>query len=49
MWWHRELVRRHWTYQPSENIAPNALDAEVVALVLGLARELALGLSPNRR
>jgi hypothetical protein len=39
MRWHRELVRRHWTYQPSENIAPNALDAEVVALVLGLARE----------
>src|ERR1039458_493556 len=30
---------RHWTYPPPENIAPNALDAEVVALVLGLARE----------
>src|ERR1039458_4143548 len=30
---------RHWTYPPPENIAPNALDAEVVALVLRLARE----------
>jgi hypothetical protein len=39
MRWHRELVRRHWTYPPPENIAPNALDAEVVALVLRLARE----------
>jgi hypothetical protein len=37
MRWHRELVRRHWTYPPPENIAPNALDAEVVALVLRLA------------
>ena len=39
MRWHREIVRRHWTYPPPENIAPNALDAEVVALVLRLARE----------
>jgi hypothetical protein len=42
MRWHQELVRRHWTYPPPENIAPNAPDAEVVALVLRLARELAL-------
>jgi transposase len=39
MRWHRELVRRHWTYPRPENVAPNALDAEVVALVLRLARE----------
>lgn len=39
MCWHRELVRRHWTYPRPENVAPNALDAEVVALVLRLARE----------
>jgi hypothetical protein len=35
MRWHRELVRRHWTYPLPENIAPNA----IVALVLRLARE----------
>jgi transposase InsO family protein len=39
MRWHRELVRRHWTFPRPEKIAPNALDAEVVALVLRLARE----------
>jgi len=42
MRWHRELVRRHWTYPRPENVAPNApnaLDAEVVALVLRLVRE----------
>ena len=37
--WHRELVRRHWRFPRPEKIAPNALDAEVVALVLRLARE----------
>jgi putative transposase len=39
MRWHRELVRRHWTFPRPETVAPNALDAEVVALVLRLARE----------
>jgi hypothetical protein len=37
MGWHRELVRRHWTFPRPNKVAPNALDAEVVALVLGLA------------
>ena len=37
--WHRELVRRHWRFPRPEKIAPNALDAEVFALVLRLARE----------
>jgi putative transposase len=39
MRWHRELVRRHWTFPRPNKVAPNALDAEVVALVLRLARE----------
>jgi putative transposase len=39
MRWHRELVRRHWTFRHPEKAAPNALDPEVVALVLRLARE----------
>lgn len=39
MRWHRELVRRHWTFRRNEKAAPNALDAEVVALILRLARE----------
>jgi transposase InsO family protein len=39
MRWHRELVRRHWTFSRPEKVAPNALDAEVVALILRLARE----------
>jgi transposase len=39
MRWHRELVRRHWTFPQPEKTAPNALDAEVIALVLRLARE----------
>ena len=37
--WHRDLVRRHWTFPRPERFAANALDAEVVALVLRLARE----------
>jgi transposase InsO family protein len=37
--WHRELVARSWTYPRSGHVAPNALDEEVVALVLRLARE----------
>ena len=39
MRWHRELVRRHWTYPRREKVALNALDAEVVALILRLARK----------
>ena len=37
--WHRELVARSWTYPRHGRPAPNALDDEVVALVLRLARE----------
>ena len=39
MRWHRELVRRHWTYPRPRTVAPNALDADVVAIVMRLARE----------
>jgi transposase len=39
MRWHRELVRRHWTFPRPDKVAPNALDPETVALVLRLARE----------
>lgn len=39
MRWHRELVVRHWTFAPLGKGAPNALDVEVVALVLRLAKE----------
>jgi putative transposase len=38
MRWHRDLVARSWTY-PRRRTAPNALDADVVELVLRLARE----------
>jgi transposase len=37
--WHRELVARSWTYPRHGWSAPNALDDEVVALVLRLAQE----------
>jgi transposase len=37
--WHRDLVARSWTFPRRNRAAPNALDEEVVALVLGLARE----------
>jgi transposase len=37
--WHRDLVRRSWTYPQRGRSAINALDGEVVALVLRLARE----------
>src|ERR1017187_2645580 len=39
MRWHRELVARSWTYPRHGRAAPNALDGDVVALVLRLARE----------
>jgi len=37
--WHRDLVARSWTFPHRSRAAPNALDEEVVALVLRLARE----------
>jgi hypothetical protein len=36
--WHRELVRRYWTFPRPTKTARNALDAEVVALVVRLGR-----------
>jgi putative transposase len=39
MRWHRDLVRRHWRFPRPETVAPKALDAEIVAVVLRLARE----------
>jgi hypothetical protein len=36
--WHRDLVARSWTY-PRRRSAPNALEDDVVALVLRLARQ----------
>jgi transposase InsO family protein len=39
MRWHRDFVARSWTYPHSSRSAPNALDEDVVALVLRLARE----------
>jgi hypothetical protein len=39
MRWHRDLVARSWTYRRRNRVAPNALDGEVVDLVLRLARE----------
>ena len=39
MRWHRYLVARSWTYARRGGSAPNALDEELVALVLRLARE----------
>jgi hypothetical protein len=37
--WHRDLVARSWTYPHRDRTAPNALDEDIVALVLRLARE----------
>ncbi len=37
--WHRELIARSWTYPRRGQVAVNAIDDEVVALVLRLARE----------
>ena len=37
--WHRDLVARSWTYPNGGRSAPNALEDEVVDLVLRLARE----------
>src|SRR5208282_4354474 len=37
--WHRDLVARSWTFARRDAKARNALDEEVVALVLRLARE----------
>jgi hypothetical protein len=37
--WHRDLVARSWTYPRHNRTAPNALEEDVVALVLRLARE----------
>ncbi len=36
--WHRELVARHWTFPRVDGGAHNALDDEVVALIVRLAR-----------
>ena len=37
--WHRELIARSWAYPRRGQVAVNAIDDEVVALVLRLARE----------
>jgi transposase InsO family protein len=37
--WHRELVARRWTFPRTGRAATNALDDEIVALVIRLARE----------
>jgi transposase len=39
MRWHRDLVRRHWRFPRPETVAPNALDAEIITVILRLARE----------
>jgi hypothetical protein len=37
--WHRELVRRRWTYPRRDELDPRRLDPDVVALVVRLAQE----------
>ena len=46
--WHRELVRRRWTYSHARPGRPS-IDVTTRELVLRLARELALGLPADRR
>jgi hypothetical protein len=37
--WHHELVRRRWTYPPTDRRDPRALDPQVVQLVARMAEE----------
>src|ERR1019366_7416180 len=37
--WHRDLVARSWTYPRRHHSAPNALEDQVIDVVLRLARE----------
>jgi hypothetical protein len=47
--WHRELVRRKWTYRTTRKPGRPPIDAEVAVLVLRMAREPSLGLRENLR
>jgi putative transposase len=37
--WHRELVRRKWTFKPKPSVGRPKISSELEALVLQLARE----------
>jgi hypothetical protein len=37
--WHRELIRRRWTYPRRDERDARRLDPDIVALVVRLARE----------
>jgi putative transposase len=37
--WHRELVRRRWSYPPAGRRDPRGLDPQVVQLVVRMAEE----------
>ena len=37
--WHRELVRRKWTFKPKGKLGRPALSSELIALIVRLAKE----------
>ena len=46
--WHRQLVKRKWTYNPTGRGGRPRIDRELERLVVRLAREPVISLPPKR-